>query len=81
MRLQETVRQSILGTVGALVLGFGVTAQADIAVEFGHGAQKLSVIDFTGDVSQIQEVVIGFFDDDLRDLESFACYQAELRGL
>jgi len=58
-----------------------VTAQADIAVEFGRGAEKLTVLDFSGDVSERQQVVIDFFDDDPRDLASFLCYESELRGL
>jgi hypothetical protein len=65
----------------ALVALVSVTAQADIAVEFGRGAEKLTALDFSGDVTATQQVVIDFFEDDPRDLESFLCYESELRSL
>jgi hypothetical protein len=69
------------GVLVAIIALASVTAQADIAVEFGRGAEKLTALDFSGDVSERQQVVIDFFDDDPRDLASFLCYEAELRGL
>jgi hypothetical protein len=72
------LRTVLLVVVFALA---SVTAQADIAVEFGRGAEKLTVLDFSGDISERQQLVVEFFDDDPRDLASFLCYESELRGL
>jgi len=58
-----------------------VGAQADIAVEFGRGGELIFALDFSGDVSERQQVVIDFFEDDPRELSSFLCYEAKLRGL
>lgn len=69
---------------GLLVVVFAlasVAAQADIAVEFGRGGDLIFALDFSGEVSERQQVVIDFFNDDPRDLSSFLCYEAELRDL
>jgi hypothetical protein len=64
-------------------LAVSVPVYADIAVEFGRGAEHLFTIDFSGDVTPEQQVVIDFFGDpeEARELSAFVCYEAELRDL
>lgn len=68
--------------MSALVFAFAVlTAHADIAVEFGRGAEKLTAIDFGGELTVKQQIVVDFFDSDPRDLSGFLCYEADLRSI
>lgn len=80
--------------VMVVTLAAAIPAYANIAVEFGRGSEKISMLDITESTTNATErerVVIEFFKDDGRTLldlsdpdadpSDFRCYEAELRDL